>query len=50
MFKSVNIIFNAVNYKNSPGYGYGYAYGYGKEGYYGVSSAKKGLFKRIFSS
>lgn len=49
IFKSVNIIFNAVNYKNSPDYGYGYVYGYGKEGYYGVSSAKKGIFNRLFN-
>lgn len=50
IFKSVNIIFNAVNYKNSPDYGYGYVYGYGKEGYYGVSSGKKGFLRRIFGS
>ncbi len=49
IFKSVNIIFNAVNYKNSPDYGYGYMYGYGKEGYYGVNSTKKRLFKRVFN-
>lgn len=34
-FKSLNVIFNGVNYKNSQEYryGYGYGYGYGK-GYY----------------
>lgn len=32
-FKSINIIFNGVNYKNSQEYRYGYGYGYGK-GYY----------------
>ena len=48
IFKSVNIIFNAVNYKNLPDHGYGYVYGYGKEGYYGVSPARKGVFDRLF--
>lgn len=34
-FKSLNIIFNGVNHRNSQEYGYGYGYGkYGK-GYYG---------------
>ncbi|MFN4087186.1 MAG: GumC family protein [Spirosomataceae bacterium] len=32
-FKSLQVIFNAVNYKNSPDYGYGYGYGYGGYGY-----------------
>ncbi|WP_460946605.1 GumC family protein [Spirosoma daeguense] len=32
VFKSINIIFNAVNYKNSSSYGYGY--GYTKNEYY----------------
>jgi len=34
-FKSLNIIFNGVNYKNSREYGYGYGgyYGYGQYGY-----------------
>ena len=33
---SLQLIFNAVNYKNSPDYGYGYSYGYGYGyGYYG---------------
>jgi hypothetical protein len=35
-FKSLNVIFNGVNYRNSQEYRYGYGYGYkyGK-GYYG---------------
>jgi len=35
-FKSINVIFNGVNYRNSQEYRYGYGYGYkyGK-GYYG---------------
>ena len=38
-FKSINVIFNGVNYRNSSeygyGHGYGYKYGYGKgKGYY----------------
>lgn len=36
-FKSFNIIFNAVNYKNLPGYAYGYGYGNGS--YYGSGKA-----------
>lgn len=34
-FKSLNVIFNGVNYKNSKEYGYGYGgyYGYGQYGY-----------------
>lgn len=41
-FKSINVIFNGVNYKNSQEYryGYGYGYGYGK-GYYAESTPKK---------
>ncbi|MFT4806177.1 MAG: tyrosine-protein kinase Etk/Wzc, partial [Psychroserpens sp.] len=41
-FKSLNLIFNAVNYKNSSEYGYGQG-----SGYYG-STEKKSWFKRIF--
>jgi len=44
VFKSLHIIFNAVNYKNSPDYGYGYGYGYGGygygQGYYGETAKK----------
>jgi len=38
-FGSLNIIFNAVNHKNSSDYGYGYSYGYGY-GYYGDPKKK----------
>lgn len=51
VFKSINIIFNAVNHKNSAEYGYGYTnryYGYGN-GYYGEGASKKGLLKKLFS-
>lgn len=43
-FKSINVIFNGVNYKNSKEYGYGYGsyYGYGTYGY--GEEKKKGLF------
>lgn len=42
---SIQLIFNAVNYKNSPDYGYGYSYGYGYgygKGYYGEEKKGKG--------
>lgn len=47
-FKSLNVIFNGVNYKNSQEYryGYGYGYGYGK-GYYTETSKSVGLAKRL---
>jgi tyrosine-protein kinase Etk/Wzc len=47
-FKSLNVIFNGVNYKNSKEYGYGYGgyYGYGE---YGYGEKKKSLLKRLFS-
>jgi capsular exopolysaccharide synthesis family protein len=47
IFKSLHLIFNAVNYKNSAEYGYGYGYGY-----YGTPEKKtflqkvKGIFRR----
>lgn len=46
-FKSINVIFNGVNYKNSREYGYGYGsyYGYGMYGY-GDEKKRKGLFSR----
>jgi tyrosine-protein kinase Etk/Wzc len=46
-FKSLNVIFNGVNYKNSQEYryGYGYGYGYGK-GYY-AESTQLSLRKRL---
>ena len=49
VFKSINIIFNAVNYKNSAAYGYGYSYGtsYGKEGYYVGDENKKSWLNRF---
>lgn len=47
-FKSLSIIFNAVNYKNSSEYGYGYGYGYGKSSYYG-NEEESGWLKRLFS-
>ena len=43
---SLQLIFNAVNYKNSPDYGYGYSYGYGYgygKGYYGEEKKGKNL-------
>ncbi|GAB3544015.1 GumC family protein [Spirosoma fluminis] len=46
IFKSVNIIFNAVNYKTSPDYGYGYEYG--PDGYYGTGSGKNKFLGRLF--
>ena len=46
-FKSLNIIFNAVNYKNSSEYGYGY--GYGKMDYYTEEVKKKGWFNRLMT-
>lgn len=52
-FKSLNVIFNGVNYKNSQEYryGYGYGYGYGK-GYYAESSpvSLRKRLKSIFKS
>ena len=34
-FKSLNVIFNGINYRNSNEYGYGYGYGYSyREGYH----------------
>jgi hypothetical protein len=42
VFPNINLIFNAVNYKNSSGYGYGYGgpgYGYG-QAYYGTEKIK----------
>jgi tyrosine-protein kinase Etk/Wzc len=47
-FKSLNVIFNGVNYKNSQEYryGYGYGYGYGK-GYYTEDKTKMDLGKRL---
>ena len=52
LFKSLNVIFNGVNYKKSADYGYGYGYGYGytQEGYYGEEHTRKGFFKRLRSS
>jgi tyrosine-protein kinase Etk/Wzc len=49
VFRSLNVIFNAVNYKNSSdyGYGYGYGYSYGKGGYYAEKTTKKSWFNRI---
>lgn len=47
IFKSINVIFNAVNYKNSSDYNYGY--GYGKEGYYGEDASKKSWLNRILT-
>ncbi|CAG4999603.1 Tyrosine-protein kinase wzc [Dyadobacter sp. CECT 9275] len=43
LFKSINIIFNAVDYKNSTEYGYGY----NKNGYY--SDEKKSVWRKLFS-
>lgn len=48
-FKSFNLIFNAVNYKNLPGYAYGGEYGYGSGSYYG-SSSKANLRQRLKNS
>lgn len=47
-FKSLNVIFNGVNYKNSQEYryGYGYGYGYGK-GYYTETSNPKTFIQKI---
>jgi tyrosine-protein kinase Etk/Wzc len=47
-FKSLNVLFNGVNYKNSKEYGYGYGgyYGYGETGY--GDEGKKGLWKKLF--
>lgn len=47
-FKSLNVIFNGVNYKNSQEYryGYGYGYGYGK-GYYTETSTSMSFAKRV---
>lgn len=46
-FKSINIIFNGVNYKNSQEYRYGYGYGYNYgNGYYG-SNSQMSLGKRL---
>lgn len=52
-FKSINVIFNGVNYKNSQEYRYGYGYGYNySNGYYGETiktnlwSQLKGVFKK----
>ncbi len=47
-FKSLNVIFNGVNYKNSQEYryGYGYGYGYGK-GYYTETSNSKTIIQKI---
>lgn len=44
-FKSLNLIFNAVNYKNSAEYGYGYGYGYGNGGYYESSEPESFMGK-----
>lgn len=48
-FKSLNVIFNGVNYKNSKEYGYGYGgyYGYGEYGY--GEKKQQNWFRRIFS-
>lgn len=46
IFKSFNIILNAVNYKNSAEYGYGY--GYGGSGYYGEKN-KGSWIKGVFA-
>lgn len=51
-FKSLNVIFNGVNYKNSQEYryGYGYGYGYGK-GYYAEVKENNNswkLLKKLF--
>lgn len=45
IFPSIQIIFNAVNYKNIAEYGYGYGYGYG-QGYYG-NLEKVSIIKKI---
>lgn len=46
IYKSLNLIFNAVNYKNVTGYGYGYDYGYG---YYGSEKSKYKWINSFFS-
>ncbi|GAB3279296.1 tyrosine-protein kinase [Larkinella harenae] len=43
VFKSLNIIFNGVNYKNSAEYGYGYGYG----GYYEEKVTQNGWLSRL---
>jgi tyrosine-protein kinase Etk/Wzc len=45
LFKTINVIFNAVNYKNSSEHGYGYAYG--KMDYYLEEAKKKSWINRI---
>ncbi|GAB3961606.1 polysaccharide biosynthesis tyrosine autokinase [Spirosoma harenae] len=45
VFKSMNIIFNAVNYKNSSTYGYGY--GYAKGDYYTEDDKKSWIGKLV---
>lgn len=46
IFKSLHIIFNGVNYKNSADYGYGYGYSQGY-GYYGQDKSTKS-WRRYF--
>ena len=48
IFKSINVIFNAVNYKNSSAYGYGYSYG--KEGYYVEEESKKNWINKLVNT
>ncbi|MBD2700663.1 polysaccharide biosynthesis tyrosine autokinase [Spirosoma sp. BT702] len=45
VFRSINIIFNAINYKNSPSYSYGY--GQRKTEYYGEEPDKKSWLKNL---
>ncbi len=46
-FKSLNLIFNAVDYKNSSDYGYGYGYGYG---YYGEEKSRSSWFQKLMGN
>jgi tyrosine-protein kinase Etk/Wzc len=46
IFKSLHVIFNGVNYKNSSEYGYGYNHGYGRE-YYAEQPDKKNWLNRL---
>ena len=46
VFKSINIIFNAVNHKSSSEYGYGYGYG---KGYYEKETRRRKWYEKIFS-
>ena len=47
LFKSMNVLFNAVNYNKSQEYGYGY--GYGKTNYYTDAVKKNGWINRLLA-